>query len=202
MICDNCKFEISNNNYQKHIKNCDGLGPRNKRPKTRIGRGGWNKGLNNNDPRVKRISELVSKTLTGRIGHKHTIESKDKIRAAAIKNKLGGHTSKKAIYYKCINGSEIYLQSNYEVKVAESLDLNNIKWIRPKYFNWIDNNGIKHRYYADFYLIDYNVYLDPKNDYLIIKDLDKINRVNEQNKIKILILNKTQLEWNTIKTLI
>lgn len=42
--------------------------------------------------------------------------------------------------------------------------------------------GIKHTYTPDFYLPEYNVYLDPKNDYLInninpglgFKDVDKI----------------------------
>lgn len=32
--------------------------------------------------------------------------------------KFGGHTSKKAIYYKTKEGDTVYLQSNYEVKVA------------------------------------------------------------------------------------
>ena len=48
---------------------------------------------------------------------------------------------------------------------------------------------------------EYDVYLDPKNDYLINKinesdgynDVDKINWVSLQNNVKIYILNKNNL---------
>ena len=125
-------------------------------------------------------------------------EGMKNLRRVANEKKLGGHTSKKAIYYEH-NGKEYYLHSSYEVKVAESLDANGIKWERPEYLFWIDSENIKHRYYPDFYLNDYDVYLDPKNDYLIIKDNDKINRVCEQNNVKVLILNEKQLLWEIIK---
>jgi hypothetical protein len=36
-----------------------------------------------------------------------------------------------------------------------------------QYFIWKDNTGNEHRYYPDFYLPEYDVYLDSKNDYLI-----------------------------------
>lgn len=197
MICKKCNFDITPNNFNRHFINCDSSGPRLKRPKMRIGRGGWNKGLDKTDLRVKRISELVSKTMTGRPGIVHTDESKDKIRKAAIINKLGGHTSKFRINYKGVN-----LQSSYEYKVALSLDENLIKWERPTHFNWIDDLGINHRYYPDFYLIDFNIYLDPKNDYLIVKDSDKIVKVRIQNNVNIIVLNKYQLDWNSIKCFI
>ncbi len=118
------------------------------------------------------------------------------------RNKCGGHTSKQSIYYKCKDGNIVYLQSNYEVLVAKDLDKNNIKWLRPKPFNWIDKNNEEHRYYPDFYLSEYNVYLDPKNDYLIKIDKDKINRVRKQNNINLIILDKNNLSWNNLKKLI
>lgn len=39
----------------------------------------------------------------------------------------------------------------------------------------------------------YNVYLDPKNDFLIKTDIDKIKRTAEQNNVKIIILGKKHL---------
>ena len=60
-------------------------------------------------------------------------------------------------------------------------------------------NNIKHLYYPDFYLPDYNVYLDPKNSFLIKKDKEKINRTATQNKINIIVLTVDQLDWSTIK---
>lgn len=78
------------------------------------------------------------------------------------------------------------------------------------YFIWKNENGIEHRYYPDFYLPEYNVYLDPKNDYLInnksvrfgITDTKKIKLVCEQNEIRIVILDKNNLSWEKIKELI
>lgn len=50
-----------------------------------------------------------------------------------------------------------------------------------------------------FYLEDYDVYLDPKNDFLIPGDTIKINMVSEQTGKKIIILDKNQLSWDSIK---
>lgn len=132
--------------------------------------------------------------------------TRHKLSESAIRRNFGGFNFRnKGIYY---NG--LKLDSSYEVTVAKSLDNNNIKWIRPKSIYYIDNTGKRRRYIPDFYLPDYNVYLDPKNDYLInsinkslgYSDVDKINWVMQQNNVKIIILNKNQLEWKIIKTLI
>lgn len=93
------------------------------------------------------------------------------------------------------------LDSSYELAVAVSLDENNIKWVRPEPLPYHRNNILKH-YFPDFYLIDYNVYLDPKNDYLIKTQCDKIRIAEIENKCRILILNSTQLDWIEIQKLI
>lgn len=127
---------------------------------------------------------------------------KDKISEACKKANCGGHTSKKAMHYTTKSGKIIYLQSNYEIQVAEDLDKNNIEWIRPKPLIWLDEKGKSHRYYPDFYLMEYDVYLDPKNDYLIIKDKIKIKSVVLQNNVKVFVLDKNSLSWESIKLLI
>lgn len=127
------------------------------------------------------------------------------MREFAIQNHLGGKYSSKKFEY---NG--IKLDSSYELEVAKELDKHNIKWERPSYFIWEDDNHLEHRYYPDFYLPEFNVYLDPKNDYLIyykserfgITDVEKINKVMIQNNIRIIILNKNNLTWENIKNLI
>lgn len=120
----------------------------------------------------------------------------------AKKRHLGGwHTSTSVEY----NG--IHLDSTYEIIVAKELDEHEIKWERPKYLNWNDINGNSHRYYPDFYLPEFNVYLDPKNDYLInnkskrfgITDVEKIQLVEQQNNVRIIILDKNNLSWQYIK---
>lgn len=159
----------------------------------------WNKGLTKtSDTRIASLSMKISKTLKGRKHKPHTGESKKNLREHAIKNKLGGHTSKKRIYYLMKNNDFVYLQSSYEVEVAKQLDANNIMWIRPKPLLWIDDNNMEHRYYPDFYLIDYNVYLDTKNDYLIKKDKKKIESVCKQQNVRILVLSVDMLSWNRI----
>tara|TARA_Y100000310_G_scaffold130972_1_gene130175 strand:- start:20619 stop:21305 length:687 start_codon:yes stop_codon:yes gene_type:complete len=124
-------------------------------------------------------------------------ELKNVMKEHANKRNFGGHTSKKSIYYKS-NNKIIYLQSSYEHKVAIELDENNIKWNRPDFLYWYDADGVRHRYYPDFYLLDFDVYLDPKNDYLIKKDEYKIDCVSKQNNIYLYMLSENQLTWNEI----
>jgi len=131
-----------------------------------------------------------------------SVETKRKLSENAKKNKLGGHNSKMKYMYETLEGKVVYLQSSYEFEVAKNLDKNGIKWLRPESLNWVDELNKSHRYYPDFYLINYNVFLDSKNDYLIKKDQNKINQVIKQNNVKILVLNKNQLTWESIKTLL
>ena len=82
----------------------------------------------------------------------------------------------------------------------------NIRWVQPKRLSYIANDGKQHHYTADFYLPDYDVYLDPKNDFLIeninpqfgYTDVEKINWVMQQNNVRIIILNSNQLDSQTI----
>ena len=132
-------------------------------------------------------------------------EYRKKMSALAKERHLGGFQFRRGVYY---NG--IKLDSSYEVRVAETLDRNGVRWERCPRFFFTDLEGIQHHYTPDFYLPDYNVYLDPKNDYLIengqlgipYSDKDKIRWVCEQNDIHIIILDKDTLEWSTIKSVI
>lgn len=127
------------------------------------------------------------------------------MRNIALERSLGGFHFRKGIYYHGIK-----LDSSYEVVVAENLDKNNVKWERPGRFPYIDSLGKNHYYTPDFYLPEYDIYLDPKNDYLIengqlgsgYSDKQKIEWVCEQNNIRVLILDKDHLVWNSIRMLI
>ncbi len=115
----------------------------------------------------------------------------------ARKNKLGGyrpHPNRGQRY----NG--VWFDSTWEVTVAKSLDENNIEWTRPASgFVWTDKGN---KYYPDFYLPKYDVYLDPKNGYLQIKDKTKIEEAQKRNNIRVLVLGEEQLEWNTIACMV
>lgn len=133
-----------------------------------------------------------------------TEEQRKKMSEIAKRNHFGGwHTSKRFNY----NG--IILDSTYEIAFAIDLDKNNIRWKRPKPLYYV-LDGEKHRYYPDFYLLDFDVYVDTKNDFLInninprfgITDLQKINLVEQQNNVKIFVLGKKNLSWTDCQLLL
>jgi predicted nucleic acid-binding Zn ribbon protein len=113
--------------------------------------------------------------------------------------KLGGNKNNRAYgYYTSVFGHTVWLESSYEVRVAQELDKHNIFWKRPKGIAYTIK-GKRKTYYPDFFLPEFNVYLDPKNDYLIEKDSEKISCVRSQAHIRIEILNKFQLSWSEIQ---
>jgi hypothetical protein len=95
----------------------------------------------------------------------------------------GGETNYKKYIYK-----NVCMDSSWEVKLAKFLDLNNITWERSKklVFLWTDIDNKKRRYHPDFYLPEYNLYLDPKNKFLMKKDKFKINQVIKENNIDLI----------------
>ena len=78
------------------------------------------------------------------------------------------------------------MDSRWEVDIAKWLDDKNIKWdrSRKKYmFRWKDSLGNERKYFPDFYLPDYNIYLDPKNAYYLERDLQKLKYVIDSYRI-------------------
>ena len=109
---------------------------------------------------------------------------------------------RKTIEYFCkYENKNVFLESSWELEIAKFLDENNINWIRPKSLTWIDDNSKRRRYFPDFYLIDYNIYLDPKNSYCMKLDEDKMNYFSKRMNIiyghkdlikeKVLLVNKS-----------
>ncbi|MFA5490697.1 MAG: hypothetical protein WC284_16050 [Candidimonas sp.] len=96
-------------------------------------------------------------------------------------NKKYQNGSRKNIYYFSKSENKtICLESSWELKTAQILDQLEISWIRPSPIKWIDGKNISHYYYPDFYLPDYNVYLDPKNPYCMELDKEKISVVSKE----------------------
>ena len=99
-------------------------------------------------------------------------------------------------YFNPFENKKVLLESSWEVKVADSLCNINIKWIRPDPLSWIDSNGKNHLYFPDFFLPDYNTYLDPKNPYCMDRDKEKMKYF--ENKIN-LIYGKLSIILNYIE---
>lgn len=123
------------------------------------------------------------------LGKKLSQATKDKI-SKALKGKTGGYrtnsgTSKfKGSYY---NG--IWLDSGWELAFVQRLDKINIKWNREStYFSYIDIEDNKRKYYPDFYLPDFNIYIEIKG-YWTDKVKDKLKLVQEQNNFKLIIID-------------
>lgn len=171
------------------------------------GQKAWNKGLTKEtDYRVKHCTEMLKLSyVTGKskpsfVGKKHSEETKQKMRLSALQRTVP-RVSKKRYKYQCIDGSIVNMDSSYEVLTAKILDDNNIKWIRPKPLSWFDDNKKEHHYFPDFYLIDYDLYLDPKNDWCIIDQKEKLDKLSIQyTNIKVLRFENINIEY--IKELI
>lgn len=125
----------------------------------------WNKGLTKEtDERVKKNGESVSKTMKKKIlegiftPSKHTKEFLIRTSIRQSLHNSGG----KSKWYEVANKK---VQGTWERDIALILEILNIKWIKPKNikdsWKYLINNKIKH-YTPDFYLKDYNIYLEIK----------------------------------------
>jgi hypothetical protein len=110
-------------------------------------------------------------------------------RACKIHASVGERTyqngSRKPVwYFNPYEAKKVLLESSWEVEIANYLIDKNIKWIRPKPVQWLDPKGVERYYYPDFYLPDYNLYLDPKNPYCMSKDRKKLEIVKLKINLK------------------
>jgi ribosomal protein S18 len=186
--CKHCKQKFDISNKQKgwmanHSRWCD------KNPK----RNDYNKNLEyvrsfiteevrlKNNEAIKKAhadgkyegsAKKAAKTRIANGNHLHSEETKQLIKEKAL---ASNHRRLKRgiVEYK-----GILLDSSWELALAKRLDELNIKWCRPDPIPWVDEEGITHNYFPDFYLPEHNKYLDPKNKHAI-----KV----QENKLKILL---------------
>lgn len=116
------------------------------------------------------------------VGRKHTEKTKQILREKALSSKH--RRLKRGI----IDYNGILLDSTWELALAKRLDEKGILWIRPNPLPWIDDEGITHNYFPDFYLIEYDMYLDPKNSQAVKVQKKKLNCLLSQYK-NIIILD-------------
>ena len=105
-------------------------------------------------------------------GRTHSEHTKEILRRKALESPHR-RLKKSTVLYK-----GVLLDSTWELALAQRLDEQNIKWVRPDPIKWLDNDNVTHNYFPDFYLPDYNLYLDPKNPQAV---------KTQQEKIKILL---------------
>ena len=148
---------------------------------------------------------ILNAVKEGRItGHAKTQE-KETIKRIRQRNAALNRTTpsvcKRTEPYLRSDGTIVNLDSSYERTLAKLFDEHKIKWIRPKPLIWSDKENIQHHYFPDFYLEDYDVYLDPKNDYCFKVQKEKIDYVKIHYS-NCYFLTKDQLTWEFINKLL
>lgn len=95
-------------------------------------------------------------------GKHHSLETKQKIKESIKQNINNDNWHLSFSKSRTIEYKEYKFQGNWEVGFAKYLDKLNIKWERPnKKFDYKYNND-NHKYLPDFYLPDYNLYIEIK----------------------------------------
>lgn len=163
-ICKHCNQEFEKNKIANHTKWCDknpkldeytkalveARKKRNKQPGT------------NQYIKAKQENREIESPLKGRPnltwkGRSHSEKTKQILREKALASPHR-RLKKGTVLYK-----GILLDSSWELELAKRLDEINVKWVRPDPIPWVDNEGTTHNYFPDFYLEDYDLFLDPKN---------------------------------------
>lgn len=135
----------------------------------------------------KTINNFCSKSCSTKYyltGRELSTEHKEKLSESA---KINSNGLIKCRFYKVYNpylDKEVSVQGTYELKYANYLNENGIKWDRGKYINIkYHRKGLNRTYYPDFYLVDSDVYVETKG-YFFENDKEKMKQVIEQNKDK------------------
>ena len=171
------------------------------------GKPAWNKGkTKETDDRIKKYGEKYSqKVQSGEIipaftGKTHSPETRKILQQKALSNDYT-RVNKKTVPYTTIDGNTVMLDSKWEITLAQNLDAAGIIWIRPKPLKWYDKNNKSHNYFADFYIPQWDAYLDPKNDWAEVDQKEKLDYLRE-NYNNIFILKKHQLDIDNIKKIV
>lgn len=177
-ICKHCKNsfsskEINSNKFSIHVRWCNDNPNRNN----------WNMKMPYETRKEKgipnpRMSEEFKKNLRKiNTGKKHTKESIEKIRIAA---QLSNHqrVCKKTHDYTDKKGRTFRFDSSWEDALADRLDELDISWDRPDPIPYLLGDKPK-KYFPDFYLPDYDLYLDPKNEYCRKVQADKLEVISK-----------------------
>jgi hypothetical protein len=95
--------------------------------------------------------------------------------------------------YLTKEGQIIILDSSWEFCLAERFDKLNILWIRPNKISYIDNLEKNRFYFPDFYLPEYDLYIDTKNLYVQFKQKEKLEILQKLLPNLIILNNKKDI---------
>lgn len=133
----------------------------------------------------------------GNVGYKHTDASKAIISQKALASKHRRLLRSIREYVKQ-DGTTVMLDSSWEESLAKRLDETGIEWIRPETpISYVTSDGKTHNYFPDFYLPDYNLYLDPKNPAAVAAQKDKLYALKQvMNNLVVIETLAECLNWS------
>lgn len=161
----------------------------------------WNKGLTKEtDDRIQKYVDTQKKNGSSKKRYqslKSWIENNPEDYHNSS-SRGGGYREKsgrsKGSYTEDSYGNKVWLQSSYELICSSILDSLKIRWLRPKPIRYTLSDKSR-LYYPDFYLPDYNIYLDPKNDHRIDMDKEKIEVLKKVIRLEIVSFNSLNKEY-------
>lgn len=172
------------------------LNPDRKSPQ--LGRKAWNKGLTKENSKIiNQSSEKLKRTIK-KVGPSGCCSSSYLGSEDHIKNaRKGGGFRKgagrgKKEYVENILNEKFLLRSSYEIILANWLNDQNILWVQPKSF-FYELNGKKMRYFPDFFLPDYSIIIETKNDYLLSLQTEKMDAIKKVSNYPLHILTNDDI---------
>lgn len=169
----------------------------------------WNKGLTKEiDSRVLNGSIKSSEVLKNMTPHgccSKNYQEEQKLKFLADSKRGGGYRKNsgrsKGKYLPDSFGKLSWLQSTFEIRLAEILDVMGVRWIRPEPLSYVDDKKENRRYFADFYLPDFDLYLEPKNDYLIKKEKRKFEILGLTYS-NIILMDESKIKPDFVRSLL
>ncbi len=162
-ICKFCSHTVASNSAANHMRWCKSnpkreeyvraLNSRRSKTQTTDTKKKIAAGVKN----AWRSGKYVNADHTSFLGKTHSNETKSLLREKALKSPHR-RLRRNPIEYK-----GIILDSTWELALAQRLDETGVHWIRPDPVKWKDAENTEHHYFPDFYLPEFNLYLDPKN---------------------------------------
>ena len=181
--CKHCKKEfegLSTSAKANHTRWCD------ENPK-RSSYGNAGKQFQSPEATAKRIEGIKRAHAEGKYANvvrkgnttKHSDDTKELLREKALASKHRRLVRSVRDYVKK-DGTIVMLDSSWEEALAKRLDDIGVEWIRPKEpIPYLASDGRMHNYFPDFYLPEYDVYLDPKNPAAVIAQKDKLDSLRK-----------------------
>lgn len=98
-------------------------------------------------------------------------------------------------YKYTINGRQYIVQGSYELAFIKWLDMNKMKFrCHEDRIKYVDSKGIERTYLPDFYIDEWNSYVDVKSSYWYSIQLDKFKAIIQSNpNLPLKILLETDL---------